>query len=161
EGAGELFDAQGIQGGVVLAREATNGIAAGQELPDDGRAEEPAAARHQCRHAIFGAAGLNPTSLSDYPPFWIAARSTLRPSALSGVGFCGFISYSRLMQPWKPTSLSALTTAGTSSAPCPTITSTRRSMLKSFRCRPKLRWPISRICWAGSSFLPSRAQRRM
>src|SRR5262245_31987504 len=67
-------------------------------------------------------------SVHTHPTFLIASRSTLRPSAMSAVGAFGFISYSRLMQPWKPTSFSALTTPGTSSAPRPTITSTLRPM---------------------------------
>src|SRR5262249_39697913 len=58
--------------------------------------------------------------------------------------------YSMLMYPWKRTSRRARRTAGTSSAPRPKTTSWRVWLSWSLRCRPKLRAPIARTCWAGA-----------
>src|SRR6516164_9828464 len=90
---------------------------------------------HLCRHPALHFAGFHRHEQiahrfalehhGAHPTFFTASCNAFSPSAMSCVGFLGFSSYSRLMQPWNPTSLSAFTTPGTSSAPWPTITSAR------------------------------------
>src|SRR5262249_57244133 len=59
EVAGELLDAEFFEGRVALPRQTAHGGTAGQELPHDRAAEEPAAAGDESLHRGYGGGALS------------------------------------------------------------------------------------------------------